>query len=295
MKSCCKTFNFGIVLLLICESFARAGNVYVSDSSSGAILQFDSSGTESVFASGLNNPAGVAFGNNGDLYAADSGNGTILQFDRSGNGSVFASGLSNPTGLAFDGSGNLYVANSGAGTILQFNSSGNGSVFASGLNLPAYLAFGNNGNLYASTPHAIEAFDADGDQTTVFNSLNSIYGLAFDNTGNLFAGLQNVGSVVGLNGGGIAFGNPFTANPMGLAFDGDNNLYVTLGGVIEKFDSYGGTAQLVHDTNACIFASGLNDADYIAIQSVPEPSSYVITIVGAGAMFIRRRLLKRQT
>jgi hypothetical protein len=294
MKPCCKTVDLGVVLLLVCGAFARAENIYVSDSSGGAILQFDSSGGESVFTSGLDKPAGLAFGKNGDLYVAESDNGTVLQFDSRGNGSVFASGLDNPAGLAFDGTGNLYVANSGAGTIMQYNVRGHGSVFASGLNLPAYLTFDNNGNLYASTPHAIEEFDSGGNHSTIFSCLNYIYGLAFDSTGNLFASLQNVGSVVGLNGRGIVFGNPFTACPAGLVFDVDNNLYVTLGETIEEFDSYGGTTQSVQETNGYVFASGLGSAEYIAIQPVPETSSCVITFIGIGAVLISRRLQQRQ-
>ncbi|MGO9466580.1 MAG: hypothetical protein ACLQVF_20760, partial [Isosphaeraceae bacterium] len=62
-------------------ALAHASNLYVSDSGSGTILQFDSSGNESVFTSGLNNPAGIAFDSGGNLYVADSGNGPILRYN----------------------------------------------------------------------------------------------------------------------------------------------------------------------------------------------------------------------
>jgi DNA-binding beta-propeller fold protein YncE len=53
----------------------------------------------------------------------------------------FASGLNQPAGLAFDSGGNLYVANSGVPTIVKYNSNGNGSTFASsGLFAPAFIA-----------------------------------------------------------------------------------------------------------------------------------------------------------
>jgi hypothetical protein len=304
MKSCCTKLGLGIVLFLTGESYAHADNVFVSDSAGGTILQFNSSGTESVFASGLNQPAGLAFGNNGDLYVADSGNGSILKFDLGGNESVFASGLNNPTGLAFDGSGNLYVANSGAGTILQFNSSGNGSVFASGLYLSGYIASDRNGNLYASTPHNIQEFGAGGSQSTLFSAFNFISGIASDSAGNLYAGLQNAGSIVELSGGvvtgGIHFSDPLHTAPTGLAFGSDDVLYAAFGGVGGTYNPLGGTIEQYGSAgNSTLFASGLDNPQYLAVQStqviqpvefVPEPSSFAMAIAGLGVLLAGRRV-----
>lgn len=278
-------FSFGAGLSMACGFAARADNIYVSDYGAGIIAMFDSSGNMSIFASGLNNPAGLAFDSSGNLYVADSGNGTIMKFNPSGGESVFASGLNDPTGLGFDGSGNLYVADSGDGTIEKINPDGNRSLFASvsGLNEFTYFAF-NGGNLYVSTTLSIDKFNSSGNESTVLTGPNFVYGLAFDNTGNLFVGLQNSGSIVGLNGGGITFENPFTAAPAGLAFDSNNDLYVTLGGTIEKFNSFGGTIQNDSEADGSIFASGLDDAKYIAIQAVPEPSSWAMTIMGLGIL-----------
>jgi sugar lactone lactonase YvrE len=309
MKPCRKTLNLGIILFLACESFAHADNVYVSDSTDGTILQFNSSGGGSVFASGLNQPAGLAFANNGDLYVADSGNGTILRFNAGGNESIFASGLNNPTGLAVDGSGNLYVANAGAGTILQFNSNGNGSVFASGLNRLSDLAFDNAGNLYASTPHNILAFDSGGNQSTIFSSLNYMGGIAFAGAGDLYASLQNAGSVVRLSGGvaskGIAFADPLHTAPTDLAFDSSGNLYVAFGGVNGEYNPLGGTIEEYGPGgNGSLFVSGLNNPCYLAVQSppgmlsvefVPEPSIYAMAITAMGALLVGRRLRQRRS
>ncbi len=90
--------------------------------------------------SGLVWPAGLAFDENGNLYVANSGNGTIVEFDTNGVGTVFASGLNSPQGLAFDSAGNLYVADSGDGTIEEFDTNGVGTVFASGLDQPVSIA-----------------------------------------------------------------------------------------------------------------------------------------------------------
>lgn len=306
IKPCRKTLNLGIILFLAGGAFACADNVYVSDSAGGTILQFNSTGNESIFASGLDNPAGIAFDGNGNLYVANSGSGTILRFDPNGNESVFASGLDNPTGLAFGGSGILYVANSGAGTILQFNSSGIGSVFASGLISPAYLAFGNSGNLYASTPRTIEEFDSAGNQSTVFTALNYVAGIVSDQAGNLYASLQNSGSIVRLNDGvvtgGIAFNDPLHTSPTGLGLDGSGNLFVAFGGVSGEYNPMGGSIEEYDSTgNGTVFVSGLDNPQYLVVQSVqgikpvefvPEPSSWVIAIAGFGVLLAGRRRQK---
>jgi sugar lactone lactonase YvrE len=304
MKQLCKTFRFGIVLFLACVFEARADNVYVSDSGGGTIMVFNSTGNGFVFASGLDAPAGLAFDSTGDLYVANTGSGTIEKYDSSGNNSIFASGLNNPAGLAFDNGGSLYVANlgngaMGSGTIKKFDLSGNGSVFASGLSFSgsAYLVLNSSGSLYASTLRAIEKFTPDGNESVISSTLNYVYGLAVDRTGNLFASYQNAGSIRGINGGGIAFQNPFAASPSGLEFDSNNNLFVALGGTVEEFDSFGGTTQTVQEASGFIFASGLSGAHYIAIQPVPEVSTWALMMVGAGVWHVgcqrRRRSSQR--
>jgi len=69
---------------------------------------------------------------------------TIFEFTPGGTESVFATGLNNARGLAFDPSGNLFVAESitVGGDILEFTPGGVQSVFASGLSLPEWLTFG---------------------------------------------------------------------------------------------------------------------------------------------------------
>jgi len=101
-----------------------------------------------TFATNLNQPWGLAFGNGGNLYVANSGTSgslanTILRILPSGRIFTFAnasSGLNSPQGIAFDSAGNLFVANSGNGTIQKFTPGGVSSVFASGLNAPASIA-----------------------------------------------------------------------------------------------------------------------------------------------------------
>ena len=51
--------------------------------------------------------------------------------------STFASGFNQPDGLAFDSAGNLYVANVGNNTVSEVTPAGVVSTFASGFNGPS--------------------------------------------------------------------------------------------------------------------------------------------------------------
>ena len=120
-----------------------ANNFYSTDAFQSTITRTPSTGGNgTTFATGLTEPAGLAFDGAGNLYVS-TGN-TIMKFGSAGGtGTVFASqGLDEPEGLAFDSAGNLYAANLGDGTIEEFDPNGNGSVFASGLGQPYFLAFG---------------------------------------------------------------------------------------------------------------------------------------------------------
>ena len=87
-----------------CDS---GGNVYAADAS-GNIYKFTPSGVQSTFATGLDQPAGLAFDSSGNLFEADQGSGTIYKFTPGGVRSTFAIGLSVPMALAFDSSGDLF-------------------------------------------------------------------------------------------------------------------------------------------------------------------------------------------
>ena len=155
MKLCLKALNLGIIFFGVSRNpRVQADDVYVSNTGAGTITQINSSGGTSIFASGLDDPEGLAFDSAGNLYVADSGDGTISKIDPAGNVSIFASGLNGPTALAFDSSGNLCVATPANQTILKIDSSGNVSVFATGMAFNtdgAYLASDNAGNIYANT------------------------------------------------------------------------------------------------------------------------------------------------
>jgi hypothetical protein len=85
-------------------AFNSAGDLFVSTGGppgTGYIYEFTPDGTQSIFASGLNLPIGLAFDSAGNLFEAERGTGSINEFTPDGTRSTFASGLSAPYGLAF--------------------------------------------------------------------------------------------------------------------------------------------------------------------------------------------------
>src|SRR5208282_2898869 len=143
IRAACHSF-FGVVcvgVVLLIAASTQAQNLFEADSVSGNIYEFTPGGARSTFASGLNNPYGLAFNSAGNLFEADRGSGDIYEYTPGGVQSTFASGFGYPSGLAFDSAGNLFEADEGNGVINEFTPGGARSVFASGLDYPTFLAF----------------------------------------------------------------------------------------------------------------------------------------------------------
>ena len=126
-----------------------AGNLFASGAA-GNICEYTPDGTQTIFASGLLSPYGIAFNSGGDLFVADSYGANIIRIKRNGDRSTFATGVSGGQDLAFDSAGNLFVASVGTGNIYEYTPDGVQSTFASGLIHPFGLAFDNAGDLFVS-------------------------------------------------------------------------------------------------------------------------------------------------
>jgi hypothetical protein len=61
------------------RTYASPGDLYESDGSDN-IYEFTPGGTRSTFASGLNQPFGLAFDSTGNLFEADQFSGNIYEF-----------------------------------------------------------------------------------------------------------------------------------------------------------------------------------------------------------------------
>jgi DNA-binding beta-propeller fold protein YncE len=239
---------------------AHAQNLYVSANVPGgshAIFEYTPSGVQSTYASGLNNPRGLAFDSTGNLFATNAHDagpieiGKVLKSNLRNHVSTFGSAAKFFfEGLAIDLSCNVYVlANddtspTGASTIFKFTPSGDRIVFGS---LPSQgwgLALDNSGNLYAAQgpvnfggDPTIYKFAPNGTRTIFagpdkFATGEYPVGLAFDRSGNLFVSIETFSdpgadSIVYFTPMGVksTFATGLTF-PRGLAFDSSGNLFV---------------------------------------------------------------------
>jgi sugar lactone lactonase YvrE len=280
-----KVPRLGLVALLFSVALAHADNVFVSSYLVNSKVQkFSAGGVESSFGGVLPSYGhfGLTFDSNNMLYVANSGNNTIQKLGASGFGFTFASGLNGPFGLACDRNNNLYVANSGDATIVKISPLGVKTVFASGggLSYPYGLAFDRRGDLYVGNGggnggYTILKYDANGVESVFAGDLSGgPTGLAFDSGGNLYVAEGISQMIEKFNPSGV--GTVFVAGlnePMGIAFDSSDNLFVTdaSDNTITKYNLNGvGT----------VFASGLHQPITVAVQIIPEPSTWAVLMLG---------------
>src|SRR5947209_13005697 len=266
--------SLGAIFALV--TAAHAQNLYVSTQTrpSHAILEFTPSGTQSIYASGLLFPRGLAFDSIGNLFAVETvapGDrdlliGRVLKFNLRNHVSTVNSAVNFFfEGLAVDIAGNAYVmANdqtspTGASTIFKFTPDGE-RIFLCSLPSQGWgLVFDSAGNLYAADGGAqtIYKFAPNGTRTvfvgpSAFAEGESPVGLAFDSSGNLFVSIETFSdpgadSIVYFTPMGVksTFATGLTF-PRGLAFDGSGNLFVAEAnaipdGHILKFPPGGGS------------------------------------------------------
>jgi sugar lactone lactonase YvrE len=185
-------------------------------------------------SAGLQQPTGLAFDANGDLFLTNSDNyltvipaTTSTVFGQSMTANVMVgltisnSALLQPGEIAFDGHGNLYVANVAGNTVTVIPAS-SGTLFgqsvtadtvatlaaATGLHNPTGLALDAAGNLYVTNAGTSTVSVLARANTTLFGQLVS------SNTTTTLTAFS------------------LLANPAGLAFDANGDLYASdLGGV----------------------------------------------------------------
>jgi len=243
---------------------AHAQNLYVSANAPGShkIFEFTSDGVQSTYASGLDNPRGLAFDSIGsNLFAAHNPEpndkieiGRVLKFNLRNQVSTVGSAANFEfVGLAIDIAGNMYVmatddsprSSTGAGTIFKFTPSGERIVFGS---VPG---------------------------TTPGNLLQASQGLAFDSAGNLYAADSGAQTIFKFapNGTRNVFVGPSAfapgAYPAGLTFDSSGNLFVSTECIAPFFCEPGSDTILMFtpDGMQSTFATGLTTPRGMAFDS----------------------------
>ena len=258
--------NAGSVIVTI----HTLGDIFVSDATANVIYRFSADGTGSTFATGLNQPYGLAFDSAGNLYEADYGSSTIYKFAPDGTRTPFnTTSVSNPIGLAFDSAGNLFEGDHGTGYINKFTPDGTGSAFATGLTSVQGLAFDSTGNLWAANGASNDVFGKifeyapDGTVISFITDHNYAIGLAFDSADNLFVTENDTGRIIE-NDPNNVFASGISG-PGGLAFDSGGYLFVpaVYSGTIYKFAPDGASTS---------FASGLVNPTFLAIQPPATPT-----------------------
>jgi sugar lactone lactonase YvrE len=296
--------SIGAIAISALSCPAAIAVIFVSDLGTNSIYTISSTGVRNTFATGLNNPAGLAVDRNGNLFASDANSNTIYKFDPTGVRSTFTSdNLSFPVALAFDASGDLFVGNINSSTIDVFKPNGSLSrtlplVLSDG-DIPLALAFDPSGKLYNTQTRdgqftgTINVLDAT-DPTNLVSGLSFPFGLVFDANGNLL--VSNTGGItinkVDPNDGSIL--DTFTGfnAPAGLVFDTDGDFFVA------DRDS-GNVYEFAPNNPIPTIFSGFDKPFALAFApdaptptAVPEPFTVVGTLIGSAAAFRMKKRLK---
>jgi hypothetical protein len=173
-----------------------AGNVYIADTSDGALKEYHASTQQvsTLVFSALIAPVGVAVDGAGNVFFADFSNNAIKELVASTGQDVtlISSGLPFPWGVAVDGAGNVFFAVQDDNAIKELVAS-TGQVVtlvSSGLSDPTGVAVDGAGNVFIadSLNNAIKEYNtATGQLSTLVSSgLNNPSGVAVDGAGNVF-------------------------------------------------------------------------------------------------------------
>ena len=200
-----------------------------------------------VWADGFGDLGGVAVDTEGAVYVADRLAGTVVRIAPDRSRTIVATGLDQPTGLAVDASGRLVIAEEGANRVVRLEGDGTHTTMIANVERPRWLVVRPDGTLYVSARAPVTDGTRPDDERahseivlrrTVSGEIAVLQeglvdlqgrraiGLAVDSRDAVFV-TTTEGTVVKIRPAGsrarFAAG---LADPQGLAFDGDGNLFL---------------------------------------------------------------------
>lgn len=176
----------------------KSGNLFVTFSGSRgekvpvSVYQISSDDEAEPFLSEIDNPTGMAIGQDGHLYISSRHEGTVYRVGPGKDVQLVADELGIATGIAFDRDGVLHVGDR-QGTVFRIERNGEPRSFC---HLPPsiaayHLAFDEQGDLFVSGPSlssvdSIYRVTRDAKVEIFHTGLGRPQGMAFDSGGNLF-------------------------------------------------------------------------------------------------------------
>jgi sugar lactone lactonase YvrE len=199
---------------------------------------------QTVIASGLNTPSGVAVGSSGHVFVADTLNNRVVKMDADGsNQTVIGSGFRSPFGVAVDSSGHVFVADTDNSRVVKMDADGsNQTTVSSGFAGPYGVAVDSSGHVFvADTGNSrVVKMDVDGSNQTVIGSGFSYpYGVAADSSGHVFVADTDNSRVVKMDADGsnqTAFESGFFY-PYGVGVDSSGHVFVAGNGRVVTLDA----------------------------------------------------------
>jgi len=281
-------------LLLAAGASVRADSLFlVQETASGKIGKYDSTTGSAInqnFITGLNTPHAMAFDSSLNIYVTGFTNNYVAKYASDGtliNSHYISSGLSNPTGIAVDASGKIFVVENGNNYVSKYNADGSvvNTTFINVATSPdGILISGSDMYVVRWASSAVGKYTTDGATTNAsFLSYTGItwrpYNVARDSLGNFYVtGNDRVikfasdGTLI--NSNLISFTGAY-----GLAIDSGDNLFV---------GAYGGSTIAKYTTNGAVinanFITGVNNVTGIVVQTVPEPATSALVILGGGGL-----------
>jgi len=225
---------------------ADSGNIYVTDISSGEILQITEDGDVStIYTVTGGHPDGIVAvteGTTDTVYVANTGSteggtstdGSIIQLEVSENGSVntttnFVNSdvLDSPSGLAVDNDGDLYVTDENTGNIYTIPIDGNGDA-----GTPESLTDNLGTGVDIENPHGLTLVNNDDGSVTLYStdagtSSNNIVQVDIPASGNIVDTI--VTELTSDSTGGSVTGTVDEAqfdSPHGITLNGNGTIFV---------------------------------------------------------------------